>query len=225
MEEFRNTLMRQLEDLAALSERNGLIDVKPFKDWKGSKYWSNAIFKMRLCNAGEVLEISNYAEQFSGDSKDRAIKIETVARSIYEINGIPIGSPDEVLKYNQKHNTNLTRVEYLRNWVKDLETIVVDTLYSVYVALQLKQIRLVMGESQCATCGNVYENTNLPDNSKKIKYSTSEIICGKCIEEGIDTKDFDIEVFKCEKCKKEFEKFEEFSKHNDTCTTTDFDTI
>jgi len=115
MEEFRNTLMRQLEDLAALSERNGLIDVKPFKDWKGSKYWSNAIFKMRLCNAGEVLEISNYAEQFSGDSKDRAIKIETVARSIYEINGIPIGSPDEVLKYNQKHNTNLTRVEYLRN--------------------------------------------------------------------------------------------------------------
>jgi predicted Zn-ribbon and HTH transcriptional regulator len=216
MNNFESTLMRNLENLAALSEKNGLIEIKPFKNWKSSKFWAEAIFKLRLCNAGEVLEISEYASQFPEDARERAIKIETVARSLYEINGITIGSPDEILKYNNNHNTSLTRIEFLRNWVKDLEQIVVDTLYNIYISLQLKQMRLLINQVECAACGNIYEKTNLHQETKWVLYSTSEIICKNCLDEGINLDEFDILTYKCKICKEEFKTSEELNQH--TCT-------
>jgi len=183
-------LLRQLENLGALSERNGLIEIKPFKSWKGNPYWAEAIFKVRLCNAGEVLDISSYADQFSQDAKERVIKIDTVVRSLYEINNVTIGSTEEISKYNQRHNVNLTRLEYLRNWAKDLEQLVVDVLYTNYIGLQLKQVRLVTDQVMCDVCGQTYEKELLPPGSKETIYSIGEIVCGNCIT-SINEEDFD----------------------------------
>lgn len=193
------TLLRQLENLAALSERSGLIEIKPFRDWKGSEYWSKAIFKMRLCNAGEILDISSYSDQFSHETKDKVVKIETIIRSLYEINGITIGSSEEVAKYNEKHNTQLTRLEYLRNWSKDLEQLVIDVLYSTYVGLQLKQIRFVTNQVMCDVCGQVWEKTDeILNNSKKILYSIGEIICESCLKDK-KIKDYNYDYVETEK--------------------------
>ena len=185
-------ILHQLTNLAALSERNGLIEIKPFKSWKKDKYWAEAIFKIRLLNAGEILDVASYSDQFSQDAKEKAVKIDTVARCLYEINGIPIGSSEELIKYNERHNSKLTRLEYLRNWVKDLEQLVLDYLYTNYVGLQMKQVRLVTNQQTCEICGQVWEKENTPPGSKETKYSVGEIVCGNCIKEGLFNKnDFD----------------------------------
>lgn len=183
-------LLIQLENLAALSNNSGLIEIKPFRNWKGTPYWANAIFKMRLCNSDETLEIASQCAQFPIDAKDRVNKRETLIRSIYAINEITIAGVDELAKYNNKHNTNLGRIEYLRIWIGNLEQLVTDTLFDVYIGLQMKQLRLVLNQCVCESCGQPYDKSDLPKDSKKIFYSIGEIVCGNCIEH-IDLLEFD----------------------------------
>ena len=235
-------LLRQLEDLAGLSKKTGLIEIKPFRLWKGDSYWSNVKFKMRLCNAGEVLEVASYGDKYSSNAQEKAVKIEIVIRSIYEIDNQVLGSSEEVNKYNETHNTSLTRIEYLRIWANNLEQLVIDTLYNTYVSLQMKQVRLVFNQAMCENCGTVYERDKLPEGSREIMYSTGEIICSSClsdIHEGeVDFKlkenkpreesSFNIVEEKEEEileksssyicmCKKEFDTFEEFTTHRAEC--------
>lgn len=236
-----SVLLTQLENLAALTRRNGLLEIKPFRTWKGNKDWSKAIFTMRLCNAGEVLDIASYSDQFTTDAKEKAIKIDTVIRSLYEINGINVVSPEELSKYNQNHNTNLTRIERLRIWAKDLEQLVIDVLYNTYVGLQLKQVRLVTDQMMCESCGMYYEKEKLPEGSKYIKYSVGEIVCNECLK-TVPLNEFDFEeelkleikqneseekvseqqTYKEEAsyicaCKSEFNTLEEFTSHRVNC--------
>jgi len=237
-----SVLLNQLENLAALTDRNGLLEIKPFRTWKGNKYWSNAIFTMRLCNAGEVLEISSYSDQFTQDAKEKVIKIDTVIRSLYEINGIGIISPEELSKYNQNHNANLTRIERLRIWAKDLEQLVIDVLYTTYIGLQLKQVRLVTDQVMCESCGSYHEKEKLPEGSKYIKYSVGEMVCSECLK-TVSSDEFDFlegtkvepnqskseedkvseqVVYKEEApyicvCKSEFSTLEEFTSHRVSC--------
>lgn len=237
-----SVLLNQLENLAALTNRNGLLEIKPFRTWKGSKYWSTAIFTMRLCNGGEVLDIASYSDQFTQDAKEKAIKIDTIIRSLYEINGIAVISPEELSKYNQNHSTNLTRIERLRIWVKDLEQLVIDVLYTTYIGLQLKQVRLVTSQVMCEACGMYYEKEKLPEGSKYIKYSVGEIVCSECLKTAsLDDFDFEEEELKVETkqneseeqvseqqtykekasyicaCKSEFNTLEEFTSHRVDC--------
>lgn len=235
-----SSLLRQLENLAALSENTGSAEIKPFKNWKGSKYWSNAIFKMRLCNAGEIIDIASYGDQFQATAREYITKVDTIIRSIFEINGIALGGIEEISKYNQNNNTSLSRIEYLRIWAKNLEQVVVDTLYGTYVALQMKQVRLVMGQCACEVCGQVYEKGKLPEGTRDILFSTEEIICGNCIgsinQEEFDFKDKKvIDVVKPEEvnqeqsytvpenknytciCGKGFGNLEEFVQHRTGC--------
>ena len=237
-------LLRQLEDLAGLSKKTGLIEIKPFRLWKGDSYWSNVIFKMRLCNAGEVLDVASHGDKHSSNAQEKAVKIEIVIRSIYEIDNQILGSSEEVNKYNEMHNTSLTRIEYLRIWANNLEQLVIDTLYNTYVSLQMKQVRLVFNQVMCENCGTVYERDKLPEGSKEILYSTGEIICNSCLME-IDREEVDFKIKenksqeepsfskveeieeeeeKIEKtssyicmCKKEFDTFEEFTTHRTEC--------
>jgi predicted Zn-ribbon and HTH transcriptional regulator len=233
-------LLEQLENLAALSNNYGLIEIKPFRSWKGSNYWSNTIFKLRLCNAGEILELSSYCDQFTSTAQEYAIKIDTVIRSLHEINGIGIGTSEQLIKYNKDHNTSLTRTEYLRIWAKNLEQFVIDTLYTTYVALQLKQVRLVMNQVMCESCGMVYEKDKTPEGSREIIYSTGEIVCGHCIKninlEDFDFKEINKKIETVEKvseqaqeeihkekaphicaCQQEFDTLEEFTSHRISC--------
>jgi hypothetical protein len=235
-----SSLLRQLENLASLSEDTGSAEIKPFKSWKSSKYWSNAIFKMRLCNAGEVIEIASYGDQFSITAKDYITKLDTVIRSVFKINDNGLGDPEEVSKYNKNNSTSLNRIEYLRIWANNLEQVVVETLYTNYVALQMKQLRLVMNQCACEVCGQIYEKGKLPEGTKTVLYSTGEIVCGNCIG-LINPEDFDfkeenkVQITKPEEtdqeqnndvtekksyicvCKQEFDELEEFVQHRTGC--------
>lgn len=217
-------ILHQLTNLAALSERNGLIEIKPFKSWKKDKYWAEAVFKIRLLNAGEILEVASYSDQFTSDAKEKAVKIETVARCLYEINGVPLGSSEELTKYNERHNSKLTRLEYLRNWVKDLEQLVLDYIYTNYVGLQMKQVRLVTNQQMCEICGQVWEKENVPLGSKETRYSVGEIVCGNCIKENLlNTDDFDFfEEYKNQSTSPLEEKKEEDSLNKEVSKETHY---
>lgn len=181
-------LLRELEDLGALSEQFGIFKIKPFRDWLGSS-WKNAIFGIRLCNAGQILEIASYCNTFSETARTQATKLELLIESVISVNDVPLLTPEALEKYNQTHRTNLTSREYLRNWVKNLEQLVVDRLDSVYGGLQLKQERLLRGEYLCDGCGKVL--SEFPEKGVRILYSLGEILCSDCNVPEI-TKNFDL---------------------------------
>lgn len=223
-------LLNIFERLGALSEdEGGLIEIKPFKDWKGTN-WQHKILKMRLLNVGEMLEVYDYCEKYKGEAKDQAYYIEILIRSLYSLDGQMLAPSEEVEKYNQDYKTKLTRIEYLRLWLQNLEQVVVIRLHSIYEQLQLKQLRLVNGQYLCENNGEIL--TELPPNAIKLKYSIGEVITEQV--EGVDYdfatpvvqsfskpqerveetyKEFD---YYCD-CGQGFDNFEDFKSHRETC--------
>jgi hypothetical protein len=228
-------LLSSLENLGALSENFGLLEIKPFRDWS-DHIWKNKIFSLRLCNAGEMLSIYSQLANFPEIARVQATKIEIIIRSIYTIADQPLISPEALAQYNDSHKSQLTTLEFLRQWVGNLEQIVIDRLDMIYGGLQLKQERQLQGVSLCANCENQF--TELPEGSKKLKYSLAEIVCGNCIKEIKDFSDFDfgetvpstapeesspvpeVVSFTCPDCQKELPDRESFNTHRSTCTGT-----
>jgi len=233
-------LLRSFEDLGALSEASGLIDIKPFKDWKGSA-WKDKVFSMRLCNAGELLDIGKYVSDFPESSRTQATRIELLIRSIWQIDGRSLVTPEELQTYNETNRTQISSFEFLRVWIRNLEQIVVDRLDSVYGGLQLKQIRRLQSTHICEICATTYEQ--IPEGSVRLRYSLSEIICPVCLQDvdlhnydvvtvemniveedtkpveskGVsDEPSFTFQNYVCE-CGEELESIEAFAAHRETC--------
>jgi hypothetical protein len=227
-------LLSSLENLGALSENFGLLEVKPFRDWV-DHIWKNKIFSMRLCNAGEMLAIYSYLANFPDIARIQATKIEVLIRSIYTIADQPLISAESLAQYNDTHKSQLTTLDFLRQWVGNLEQVVIDRLDMVYGGLQLKQERQLQGISLCGNCENQF--TQIPEGSKTLKYSLSEIVCSSCVKALTDFSDFDFGEtvlpivtashtveesvsFKCPDCQEELPDRESFNSHRSTCHGT-----
>ena len=231
-------LLSSLENLGALSENFGLLEIKPFRDWV-DHVWKNKIFSLRLCNAGEMLSIYSYLANFPDIARVQATKIEILIRSIYTIVDQPLISAEALSQYNDTHKSQLSTIEFLRQWAGNLEQVVVDRLDMVYGGLQIKQERKLQGISLCSNCERTY--TEIPEGSKKLQYSLSEIVCGECVKAIQDFSDFDFEgslekssgeasfspeaqkpeevvTFTCPDCQKELPDRESFNSHRSTCT-------
>jgi len=180
-------LLRSLEDLAALSSNSGLIEVKPFRDWDSS--WKHKIFKMRLCNAGEMLDIGEFLSKYPGTVRDQALRIEILIRAMYTIDDQPLAPEEDVKKYNDTHNVDLSKLEYLRIWALNLEQVVLDRLYVIYTGLQAKQLRKMNNQLLCDVTGAVFDTP--PDGAVYIEYSTSEILSNDGIEQ-INSNDIEV---------------------------------
>jgi ribosomal protein L37AE/L43A len=189
---------------------------------------------MRLCNAGEMLSIYSYLANFPDIARVQATKIEVLIRSIYTIADQPLISAEALAQYNDTHKSQLTTLDFLRQWVGNLEQVVIDRLDMVYGGLQLKQERQLQGISLCANCENQF--TEVPEGSKTLKYSLAEIVCHSCVKALTDFSDFDfgetipsqepsisteeIASFKCPDCQEELPDRESFNSHRSTCQGT-----
>ena len=180
-------LLRSLEDLAALSSNSGLIEVKPFRDWDSS--WKHKIFKMRLCNAGEMLDIGEFLSKYPNTVRDQALRIEILIRAIHTIDGQFLAPPEDLKKYNETHNTELSTLDYLRIWALNLEQLVLDRLYMIYTGLQAKQLRKMNNQLLCDVTGGVFDT--MPEGAEYIEYSTSEILSKEGMEQ-IKSNDIDV---------------------------------
>lgn len=179
-----------LENLGALSENFGLIKIKPFKDWVGSS-WQDKIFTYRLCNAGEIFDISLYCSSIAENARIHAMRSEILIRAIWEIGGRSLITPEELDTYNKAHNSTLTTIEYLRYWIRNVEQVIVERLDAIYGELQLKQARMLRKAYLCGVCGEVY--VELPENSHTTLYGVHECVCGNCIADKADTSLIDFE--------------------------------
>lgn len=185
----RNPVLRSLEDLAALTDNTGLVHIRPFRDWKNASKWQNSLFTLRLCNAGEGLDIATYLNSVPETARTYAMKLETVIRMIYEINNTQIASDEEVSTFSQQFGKTLTRIDYLRLWITNVEKVVVDRLYSIYEQLQEKQKRLINGQFMCEITGDVY--TDFPEKAIVVHNCLGEILT----EEGIRFLDNDLTMY------------------------------
>lgn len=232
-------LLQSFEELGALDKEFGLYTIKPFKDWVNS-VWSEKIFKMRLCNVGDLLDIFEQCQSVSPDAKVHAMRIELLIRSIYSIDGRPLISQEDLKRYNDDANTNLSEYEFLRIWMKNLEQVVLERLDAIYSALQLKQLRGLRGEFQCGHCGNIFYS--IPPNSKLTKYMVCELVEEGCLK-LIDTPLYDFEQvekkddatteskisgapprtnqedYTCSFCTETFKTIEELNQHRLTCNS------
>jgi len=186
-----NDLLESLEELGQITQESSVFEIKPFRDWKATK-WQNKVFGMRLCNAGEALDIAEYCNDIPETARSIVSIHETLIRSIWSINDRALITPEELKKYNDQHKANLSEYEYLRGWIQRLEDIVIDRLNSVYTGLQLKQIRMLNGTLSCGSCGAVFTKENVPKDSLILKYNIAEIICAGC-KGSIDSQDYDFE--------------------------------
>jgi hypothetical protein len=173
-----SSLLQSLEELGSLSDAFGLYEMKPFRDWNGSS-WKNRIFSMRLCNAGEVLDISALCNDFPETARTQVTKIELIIRSVWQIDGRELVTAEELEEYNKKHKTEISALEHCRLWATNLEQIVVDRLDAIIGGLTLKQIRMLQGIQLCDHCGTTF--SKVPEGSKKLRFSMGEIICNECL--------------------------------------------
>jgi hypothetical protein len=232
--EAASPLLSQLENINSLGN-TGLVEIKPFRDWKGSS-WRNKIFKMRLCNAGEMLDIADYLDTLPQTSRSQAFKLEIFVRSIYQIDSSVLITDEQLQRFNEELTANLTTVQYLRIWAKNLEQIVIERLNGVYAGLQLKQARLFQGALLCENCAEL--SLTMPIGAEKLYYCMGEIICPNCIDK-IDRENFDFApqqqaqvkapvaaqveapvktepAYVCA-CKQGFDDFEKFQTHRVDC--------
>ena len=186
-------VLSALEDLGAITKKSGLIDIKPFRDWKGTT-WKDNIFTLRLCNAGELLDIESSCGNLPENARSQVIKIELLIKSVFAIsNGHPMVTEEDVKKYNEDNNTTYTITELLRIWARNLEQIVLDRLNAIYGGLQLKQVRKIQNIYLCENCAEVFQE--ITPEFKILKYSVGEVICPGCILK-IDESDYDFEEVK-----------------------------
>ncbi len=224
-------LLSSLENLGALSSKFGILEIKPFRDWKDA-IWKHKVFSMRLCNSGEMLSIYSYLESIPNYARVQATKIEVLIRSLYAINEQPLVSAESLASYNDTHKTQLSTLDFMRLWTGNLEQVVLDRLDMVYGGLQLKQERQLQGIYLCGNCENTF--TKIPEGSKTLKYSLSEIVCSSCLkgmkEEDLAEFDFEgtaestsveksfneIPKFICPDCQLELPDRESFTEHRST---------
>ena len=199
-------LLDSLEALGAFND-NGLIDVKPFMDWKASP-WKDKVFTMRLCNAGEIEDIFKEIGEVVENARPQAFKQELIIRAIFQIDGRALVTEEEIKIYNNSHNTSITSLEYLRYWIRNLEDAIVNRLDAVYQALTVKQIRYLQGEEMCEKCSNVFDKNS--NSGPKIKYCLGEIICDTCYNPEEDDEKYGLKVVETEKKKPSESSFEEF---------------
>jgi hypothetical protein len=199
---------------------------------------------MRLCNAGDILEITSYCDTVPQTARTQATKLELVARSVWSIDGIRLISEEELVKYNESHKSNMTMLDYLRLWTRNLEALVVDRLEAVYDGLLQKQIRSIQGVALCEVCNTPY--LEVPEGSKRILYSLGEIICPACLT-TVNLADYDFTAetvvqptsppatpvpqqepeersfggtqdgYHCDRCEQNFDEYEVFMAHRETC--------
>jgi len=230
---LNSPILDSLENLGALNG-SAFYEVKPFRDWKDTK-WQNKIFKMRLCNAGEGLEILEELSKIGVDAKPQAMRFQILARAIYMIDGAPPVNTAELEKFNRDNNLQYDQKDYLIFWFGNIEQVVLERLDIVYASLQQKQIRQLSGQHICDNCGSIF--TIIPEKSKKLIYSISDIICNSCIEkvdkalydfeedilsEKIESLEEVVESMRkkehvCPLCGKDFDNFEEFNQHITEC--------
>jgi hypothetical protein len=129
---------------------------------------------MRLCNSGEMLDIGEFLSKYPDTAKEQANKIEILIRSLFTVEGQPLAPEEDVKKYNTTHNTDISKLQYLRLWAINLEQLVVDRLYAAYTGLQAKQLRKVNGQYMCDVTAKVF--STIPEGAIPIFYSISEII-------------------------------------------------
>ena len=238
-----NVLLKSLEDLGSLSENSGLYDIKPFRDWKGTN-WRNKIFSVRICNAGEVQDIDTYISDIPEHARIQVTKLETIIRMVFAIEGKLTLSPEDLTSYNEKAETNLSHLQLLRIWSRNLEQIVVNRLDAIYGGLELKQVRQLQHLFMCESCGGVYEE--IPKSARKLKYCLGELLCEQCLgamdlgmydfedasavsKEPSETQtvekpsagkmggSFEFQTHTCA-CGKELETIEELVQHRETCS-------
>jgi len=228
-------VLSSLENLGALSDNFGIYEIKPFKDWKDS-IWKEKVFGMRLCNAGQVLEISSYCGNYPQASHVQITKIELIIRAVYSISGAPLVSQETLQKYNEMHKSQLSALDFLRLWAGNLEQLILDRLDGIYGGLQAKQERLLQGVLMCEGCGIVF--TEHPADAKKLKYSLAEVLCAKCIEDPPSghLREFDFDepslkqpltsepsfttssfAYTCSQCQEKFGTHEELTEHRGNC--------
>lgn len=220
-----------------LSKNSGLYEVKPFKDWRTTA-WCEKVFTMRLCNAGEILDIMSYCNTVPELGRIQATKFEILIRSIFHIDGRTLITDEELESYNRLHDTALSKLEYLRFWVRNLEQVVVDRLDAVYGGLQHKQDRLLRQKYICGSCG--MEFSELPKDCVELKYSIADMICDGCIktvepeyfdmvnveiitEEPEPTEDGNTDTLEedsyvCSDCNEKFPDYEKFEHHRKSHT-------
>lgn len=193
-----NELLTQLEDLAALTdgERIGVVHIKPFRDWASSP-WAKRIFEFRLCNVGELIDVNNELDKLPAYTREFALKIELVLRSIYKIDDTLFVPEEEVATYNERNKTNLSRIEYLRSWIKNVEPVVLDRLNSIYEALEAKQVRMLTNYVMCEFTGKMFPKDSIPKGGVFIKNCIGEIISKEGLElEAFDKSLYDIDIIK-----------------------------
>jgi hypothetical protein len=237
--ESTSPLLSSLEDLGALSAQYGIYKIKPFRDWIGSP-WKDRVFSMRLCNAGEVLDIMSLCNEVPETARAYAAKVELVIRSVYAIDDRALVTPEELAEYNKLHHCALSLQEHLRGWVGNLEQIVVDRLDGIIRGLQGKQIRLLQGMAMCEACGVEVSASSLSPDTKLLKYALGEVLCGVCAEKEDLTK-YDLQQLEVVSppsspdasspasaessftskhicgCGSEFSTLEEFVQHRESC--------
>lgn len=226
-------ILDSLENLGALNGE-GIYDVKPFRDWKDS-VWRHKIFSMRLCNVGEGLDILEELGNVSTDAKAQMMKILMISRAVYMIDGTFPISAAELKEFNEKNSLHYDQKDYLSVWIKNTEQVILDRLDAVYASLQSKQIRQLQGVCVCDNCGNVFNE--VPEGSRKLLYSVSEVICKSCLPQiNIDMYDFEdvkndelyeevkledapdtMPSYKCQYCEKEFDSYEAHNNHLPEC--------
>ena len=198
-------LLDSLVALGAFND-NGLIDIKPFRDWKASP-WKDKVFTMRLCNAGEMEDIFKEIGEVPENARPQAFKQELIIRSIFQVDGRVLVTQEELKEYNDKHNTEISNLQYLRMWVRDLEDVVVNRLEAVYQALTVKQIRYLQGQEMCEKCSTIFNKNQ--NKGPKIKYCLGEIICTDDYNPEEDDEEYGLKIDETEKKKTTESSFEE----------------
>ena len=196
-----------LDSLVALGafNGNGLIDIKPFRDWKASP-WKDKVFTMRLCNAGEVEDILKDVADVPENARPQALKQEILIRAIFQVDGRALVTQEELKEYNDKHNTDVSSLQYLRIWIRDLEDVVVNRLDAIYQALTIKQIRYLQDQEMCEKCSNLFDKNK--NSGPKIKYCLGEILCSDCYNPEEDDEEYGLKIDETEKKKTTESSFE-----------------
>lgn len=185
-------ILRNLEELGNVGDSSGIIYVKPFRLWSRSCKWDNAIFGMRLCNAGEIIEIfQSLDNNLNQEAKDLKYKVEILMRSIIYINNIPVFIPK-----NLDSNDQEDYYYEIKNHLYNLEKVVFEHLFLTYKAIEDKQLRLLNDKYMCEICGVI--EMSIPQDAIRFRYGIGEFIHLNCYENFYLKEKYEVDIIKDE---------------------------
>lgn len=185
------SILKVLTELTALSS-NGITILKPFRPWYGLESWRGRKIGLRLLNAGEMESAMEFINSSGAAAQEQAFKKEVISRALWTVDGSYVASKEDIEEYNILHKSELSELEYKRVHIAAFEQYLVDYLYSLYLELQQKQARKVFGFYQCAICKNTVKT--VPASSRRLKFSTAEILCETCLPSIAEDDLFDFEI-------------------------------